>query len=243
MHPDPTPNRRLRPFFSLDLLLLLAVLIIVAGTFAFIKLTDKVTEGSTQDFDNYAILALRRPDHPAIPIGPPWLPEVGRDLTALGGVAVLCLVTLAVTGFLLIGRKYSAAAFLAIATVGGLLLSSTLKHLINRDRPDLVPHLSSVYSSSFPSGHSMLSAVVYLTLGALLARFVTDRRSKLYFLAVALTLTFLVGVSRVYMGVHYPTDVLAGWTAGLVFATLCWLIARYLQGRGAVENPDITSDQ
>src|SRR6478609_3685952 len=122
-----------------------------------------------------------------------------------------------------------------VSSFGGLLISSLLKDIINRPRPQLVPHLSQVYTSSFPSGHSMLSAVVYLTLGSLLARIAPGMMVKLYLIAVALLLTFLVGVSRVYMGVHYPTDVLAGWTAGLVWAILCWLAARRLQIHGAVE--------
>jgi undecaprenyl-diphosphatase len=122
-----------------------------------------------------------------------------------------------------------------VATFGGLILSSLLKGLFERPRPQLVPHLSHVYTTSFPSGHSMLSAVVYLTLGTLLARLVQHRYLKIYFLVLALLLTFLVGLSRVYMGVHYPTDVLAGWTAGLAWASVCWLAARYLQQRGKVE--------
>ena len=125
--------------------------------------------------------------------------------------------------------------FVLAATFCGLVLSTVLKALFNRDRPSLVPHLSEVYTSSFPSGHSMLSAVVYLTLGSLLARLVQHRYLKIYFLVLALLLTFLIGVSRVYMGVHYPTDVLAGWTAGLVWASVCYLVARALQKRGAVE--------
>jgi undecaprenyl-diphosphatase len=126
-----------------------------------------------------------------------------------------------------------------IATLGGFVLSSILKHSYHRPRPNLVVHLSAVYTTSFPSGHSMLSAVVYMTLGTLLANFVTERRVKFYFVSVAMVLTFLVGVSRVFMGVHYPTDVLAGWSAGLAWALLCWMAARYLQRRGAVEK-DIT---
>ena len=216
-------------------IVLVAVLLIVGGTWGFIALADEVREGDTQRFDDWAVRAMRRADDPSWPIGPHWLPEVGRDLTALGGVAVLSLTTAFVAGYLLIVRKYHAMWLVLAATLGGLLISTLLKHLIDRARPDLVHHLSHVYTSSFPSGHSMLSAVVYLTLGALLTRLASERRVKLYFLAAALLLTFLVGVSRVYMGVHYPTDVLAGWTAGLVWALLCWLVARYLQRRGAVE--------
>ena len=216
-------------------IVLVAVLLIVGGTWGFIELADEVREGDTQRFDDWAVRAMRRADDPSRPIGPHWLPEVGRDLTALGGVAVLSLTTAFVAGYLLIVRKYHAMWLVLAATLGGLLISTLLKHLIDRARPDLVPYLSHVYTSSFPSGHSMLSAVVYLTLGALLTRLASERRVKLYFLAAALLLTFLVGVSRVYMGVHYPTDVLAGWTAGLVWALLCWLVARYLQRRGAVE--------
>lgn len=216
-------------------IVLVAVLLIVGGTWGFIELADEVRDGDTQRFDDWAVRAMRRADDPSRPIGPHWLPEVGRDLTALGGVAALTLTTAFVAGYLLIVRKYHAMWLVLAATLGGLLISTLLKHLIDRARPDLVPHLSHVYTSSFPSGHSMLSAVVYLTLGALLTRLSSERRVKLYFLAAALLLTFLVGVSRVYMGVHYPTDVLAGWTAGLVWALLCWLVARYLQRRGAVE--------
>jgi undecaprenyl-diphosphatase len=219
-----------------SVIVLLAVLLVVAGTWGFIALTDEVKEGDTQRFDDWAIRVLRRADDPATPIGPTWLHEAGRDVTALGGVTVLSLVTLAVVGYLLMVKKYGAMWLALIATSTGLILSSVLKHFIARDRPELVPHLSHVYTSSFPSGHSMLSAVVYMTLGALLARIAPGWTVKLYFIGVALLLTFLIGVSRVYMGVHYPTDVLAGWTAGLVWAILCWLVARWLQRRGTVEN-------
>jgi undecaprenyl-diphosphatase len=221
-----------------DLVLLLALLAVVCGVLAFFAIADAVREGETRKFDESILRALRDPANPADPVGPPWVEEAGRDLTALGGVAVLFLLTLAVLGFLLLARKYHAALLLLIATLGGLLLSVLLKGHYERPRPNVVPHLSHVRSASFPSGHSMLSAVVYLTLGALLARLVERRRLKIYCVAVALLLTFLVGVSRVYMGVHYPTDVLAGWAAGLAWAVLCWLVTRYLQRRGAVEKPE-----
>ena len=218
-----------------ELLVLLAVLVVVAGIWGFIVLADAVSEGRTQCFDESVLRALRRPDDPAIPIGPRWMEGVGRDLTAMGDVSVLLLTTLAVTGFFLLDGKFAAMGFMLAAVTGGLTVSSLLKAGFERPRPDVVPHLSQVYTSSFPSGHSMMSAVVYLTLGTMLARMVTERRLKFYFLGVALVLTALVGISRVYMGVHYPTDVLAGWTAGLVWATLCWLAARKLQRRGSIE--------
>jgi undecaprenyl-diphosphatase len=169
--------------------------------------------------------------------------EVGRDLTAMGGIAVLTLMISAVVGYLLLRQAHGAMWLVICATLGGLIVSTLLKGLFERERPSLVPHLSHVSSSSFPSGHSMLSAVVYLTLGALLGRLVEGNILKAYFLFVGLTLTTLVGLSRVYMGVHYPTDVLAGWSAGLAWAVLCWLIARWLQRRGTVERADIATDE
>ncbi len=228
--------RRLRAWGGgIEPLVLVALLFVVAAVWAFIGLADQVFEGETQAFDDRVLIALRQPDNPAQPVGPVWLAEVGRDITALGGVAVLVLVTLAVAGYLALSRRYGMLVFVLVATCGGLAISQALKWAFERPRPEVVPHLSAVYTSSFPSGHSLMSAVVYLTLGSLLTRVVRQRRVKLYFLSLALVLTGLVGVSRVYMGVHYPTDVLAGWMMGLGWAALCWTVARWLQRRGAVE--------
>jgi undecaprenyl-diphosphatase len=223
---------------SQEIVVFVGLAIAVGGVWAFVELADEVVEKSTESIDKRIVRAMRLPNQPDVKRGPRWLHEVGRDITALGGVAVLSIVTGLVAGFLMMRRQYHAMWFVLIATAGGLIVSSTLKWIVDRPRPDVVPHHSYVTSSSFPSGHSMLSAVVYLTLGVLLARFVTGRRFRIYFLTVALLLTFLVGVSRVYMGVHYPTDVLAGWTAGLVWAVLCWLVARHLQRRHTLERPD-----
>lgn len=214
---------------------LAALLVLVLSVWGFVSLADEVREGDTLRFDEWAVRVLRQADDPSHPLGPRWLVEVGRDITALGGVAFLSLLTLAVLGYLLLQRMHGAAVLVAGATLSGLGMSLLLKWLFHRPRPELVPHLSHVYTSSFPSGHAMLSATVFLTLGALLGRFVHAWRMKAYFLLVAVVLTVLVGISRVYMGVHYPTDVLAGWAAGLAWALLCWLIARVMQKRGTVE--------
>lgn len=218
-----------------ELSVLIALLIVVGGCWAFIEIADEVIEGDTDAFDRWAVMALRRPDDPATPIGPSWMPEVGRDMTALGGVTVLACLTITVAVYLWLRRMYGAMWLVIAATTGGLIATSLLKYLVDRPRPDVVPHLSIVHTSSFPSGHSMMAATVYLTLGALLGRFVSEMRLRAFFLGVAVILTLMVGFSRVYMGVHYPTDVLAGWSAGLAWATLCWIIAKRLQQRGAVE--------
>jgi undecaprenyl-diphosphatase len=218
-----------------ELIVLMLLLVVALAIWAFVAIAEKVEAGTTDRFDEWAVRAMRLPDDPATPIGPAWLAEVGRDLTALGGVAVLTLLTMAVAGFLWLRRMFGAMWLVLASTVGGFLVTTVLKHWFDRPRPSVVPHLSLVSTSSFPSGHSMLAATVYLTLGALLGRLVRQRRLRAYFLIVALVLTFLVGASRVYLGVHYPTDVLAGWTAGLAWALSCWLVARALQHRGAVE--------
>ena len=216
---------------------LLAMLLVVAGTWCFIALAEEVREGATQEFDFWAVRILRQPDRPELPRGPQWLAEVGRDVTALGSTMVLSLLVVAVAGFLYLRRNYRTMWLVLIAAVSGSCLSHLLKFFFARERPDFVPHAATM-TQSFPSGHSMLSAVVYLSLGALLAQMEASRREKAYFLSVALFLTFIIGLSRVYLGVHYPTDVLAGWTAGGVWALLCWQIARWLQRRGRIERAD-----
>lgn len=220
-----------------ELSVLVGLLLLVLAVWAFIAIADEVVDGDTQAFDQWAVESLRVPGQPDVPLGPRWMHEVGRDLTALGGNAVLTLMVAFVAVFLWLRRLYGAMWLVIISTLTGLVISTSLKLFFERERPSVVGHLSYVVTHSFPSGHSMLSAVVYLTLGALMGRFVESWRIKAYFLLVAMALTLLVGVSRVYLGVHYPTDVLAGWSAGLAWAVLCWLTARYLQRRGTVEEP------
>lgn len=213
----------------------LSLSVLALGTWVFAEVASEVLEGETQSVDRMLLVAMRNPANLADPRGPAWLEEIGRDLTALGGVAVLSLLTVGVVGHLLLARKPRAAVFVTASMLGAVALSLALKQLFGRPRPDLVAHWSHVSTSSFPSGHSMLSAAGYLTLGALLARLQTNLLLKAYVLLWALFLSFLVGVSRVYVGVHWPTDVLAGWAAGTAWAALCWLTARRLQRRGRVE--------
>jgi undecaprenyl-diphosphatase len=214
---------------------LITLSVVVCCLWIFAEIADEVLAGSTQTVDEQILLALRNSADLSDPLGPKWLEEVARDTTALGGVAVLVFLSLAVGGFMLLDGKLRMLLFTWGAVGIGLIFSTVLKELFDRPRPDLVPHGSYVYTASFPSGHSMLAAIVYLTLGALLARSQGRKVVKAYLLLLASVLTIAVGISRVYLGVHWPTDVLAGWTAGTAWALLCWTIARSLQKSRAVE--------
>jgi undecaprenyl-diphosphatase len=223
-----------RPF-ALHHLTSVALLILGLGLFTFIGIADEVLEGDTLRFDRWLLLALRAPGDPGDPLGPAWAEEMFRDFTALGGIGVLSLLTLASVGYLWLQGLRRVAGFVLTAILGGLLLSLALKTGFDRPRPDLVSHGSMVYTSSFPSGHSMLAAVVYLTGGALLAVVHSARRVRVYLIGCSVLATLLVGVSRVYLGVHWPSDVLAGWAAGAAWAAACWLAAHWLQERGRIE--------
>lgn len=195
----------------------------------FVEIADEISEGEGEVdwFDRGVLLALRTAD-PADPIGPRWFELAIADITALGGFAVLALLTLLAVGYLAMLRKWPEAVMLLVATIGGTAISEGLKLTFARARPDLVAHVVETTSMSFPSGHAMLSAATYLTLGALLAHAQEKRRLRGYIIGAAILVTFLIGVSRIYLGVHWPTDVLAGWCLGAAWALVCWAAAAWL---------------
>ncbi|HET7394658.1 MAG TPA: phosphatase PAP2 family protein [Candidatus Binatia bacterium] len=215
---------------------LIALFVSVGALLVFAEFVDRVVEGDTRAFDESVLLAFRDPNNPSHSIGPAWLQIMFRDITPLGGYAVVLLISLAVIGYLLMDGKRGAALWVLVSVSGGAVISNLLKLAIERPRPDLVARLVEVNTSSFPSGHATLAAVTYLTLGALLSRVEARRRAKVYVLTVAVVLTVLIGVSRIYLGVHWPTDVLAGWCVGAAWAMLCWRIALALQRSGKVES-------
>jgi undecaprenyl-diphosphatase len=201
----------------------------------FALLASEVAEGETRVFDERILLLFRTPGDLSRAIGPPWLKEAMRDITALGGTSVLTIIVAGTVGFLGVSGLRHAAIMVLVSVLSGVLLSNSLKAGFSRIRPDLIPHDSAIYTASFPSGHTTLSAVVYLTLGALLCRTQSRLSLKVYILSVAAFLTLIVGVSRVYLGVHWPTDVIAGWMLGSTWALLCWFVMLWLQSRGEVE--------
>ena len=223
-----------RPRDREELRILLGAVALLALVWIVAVLAGNVLSGDTRQFDEWVLRSLRRADDPRRLRGPDWLIMVAEDITALGGPTVLGLTVLAVTGYLFLHGLYRNGLFIFIASAGGWVLNSTLKQLFARTRPDIVPHLREVGTSSFPSGHALTSAAVFLTLGALLMRIAEGRLAKYYCVVIAMAVTFLVGTSRVFLGVHYPTDVVAGWLIGMSWALLCWMVERMLERRGGL---------
>jgi len=218
--------------------ILLAGLVVAGGLWGFVELMEVARAGTPRSFDAEILLAFRQAGQPNVPIGPLWLEGATRDITSLGSASVLVLITAATIIYFLLVRRWATALLIFVAVAGGQVLSSLLKVGIDRPRPELVSHLVTETSLSFPSGHAMLSAVTYLTLGSLAARFLPGRVAKVYVLSLSVLVAILVGISRIYLGVHWPSDVLAGWCAGFAWAMLCWLVARLLQRREALPDEE-----
>lgn len=211
---------------------LVALVLTLALLAGFVLVLVNVLDGDLDGFDQWLVTWLRAADEGRQPLGPAWLRTFFIEITHLGGTVSLGLATAIVAGLLAFERRYRPALLVLVAVLGGTVLSSALKLGLDRPRPDLVPHLVDVVSPSFPSGHAMLSTVVYLTLGLLLARFEFARPgTRLYVVGSALALVLLIGASRVYLGVHWPSDVLAGWCLGAAWAIGCLLAADRLAAR------------
>ncbi len=212
----------------LELRFLGGVLAAASAMWLFIEVAEEVVEGDARAIDTAILMFFRTPADPADPVGPRWLEDLARDLTALGSPVVLGIIVGVTCLFLLLAGRHRTSLFVLGATASGGIASTLLKLSFNRPRPDLVPHTLYVSSASFPSGHAMISALVYLTLGALVARLVRGRRLKLYVLSVAVLLSGLVGLTRVYLGVHWPSDVVGGWAAGAAWALGWWAAAQLI---------------
>ncbi|WP_173931944.1 phosphatase PAP2 family protein [Chelativorans sp. Marseille-P2723] len=203
--------------------------ILASGLYAFLAIADEVAEGEIHALDEQIFLAFRDPVDPSLPLGPEWMQEVALEITALGGYPVIILSLAVLTGFLLVTRRYGPALYAGLSVTLGWLVSQFSKAYFARPRPDLVEHLDKVHTASFPSGHAMMSTVVFLTLSALVIRFFDDMRVRIYVVVVALLISFIVGLTRIYLGVHWPSDVAAGWALGGAWASLTWLVSAALQ--------------
>jgi undecaprenyl-diphosphatase len=177
-------------------------------------------EGGANSVDHMLMLALRTPGALDDPIGPKWFEDVMRDMTGLGGIGVVIGSSLVFAGYLALRRRFVDVGVLAASVIGAQLVSAVIKHWVERPRPDLVSHEAAIYSASFPSGHTLMATTVYLTFAMLIAADFPERRVRDYLLGVAWVVSFAVGASRIYLGVHWPSDVLAGWCIGAL-----WMLA------------------
>ncbi|MGA0606741.1 phosphatase PAP2 family protein [Phenylobacterium sp. VNQ135] len=218
----------LRRFETRALLIFMAA---IGAVWAFFSIAEEVAEGETHAVDERLILLFRNPADLNDPIGPRNVEEAVRDITALGGFTVVTLATIVGVLAFAFHRRWRHAAVLLGTVLLAEFSSETTKALYSRPRPDIVPHGAYVYSGSFPSGHSTLSAATFLTLAVLISSLEPHRRTKALVYVLALALLVTIGVSRVYLGVHWPSDVLAGWCLGAAWAFLAWVVLRAVGGR------------
>ena len=231
---------RLEWLRAADLRLLAELAAIALLIVAFVWIGSAIGELDPGAFDRAILLALRHA--PDDPIGSRDVEVAVMHLSALGSGAVTTLIVLIAIAFFALAGRWRYALLVAACALGTLLAMELLKSLYARSRPTVVTQLDPPGGLSFPSGHSMISAALYLTLGVLIARAMPTRRLRVFAIATAAFLAILVGLSRIYLGVHYPTDVLGGWTAGLTWALICGVAVRHLGKRRAGGVPETGDD-
>jgi undecaprenyl-diphosphatase len=210
---------------------LIGLILAAAALLSFLEIADDMAEGDTEAIDRRLIMLLREPGDVNNPIGSRNIEEAVRDITALGGTTLVLVVTLvAVLAFVFHKRRIHGLV-MGGAVLAAWASSQATKALYGRPRPDLVPHEAYVYSASFPSGHSTMSTAAFLTLAMLVASLESKRRSKALAYGLAAFVVVGVGFSRVYLGVHWPSDVLAGWCLGAAWALAGWLALRAMGGQ------------
>ncbi|MCO6392816.1 phosphatase PAP2 family protein [Aliihoeflea aestuarii] len=194
-----------------------------SGVTGFLVIVALKYAGALDRIDEVVLVALRAVDDRTAPIGPSFLEQAVVQFTALGGYTVMGVVVIVATGALILSQHRRLAAILPTAFLSAIALENLLKSIFARPRPDIVGHLVETHSMSFPSGHAMVGAVMWLTLGAIVAHLAHRSALRRYALVVALAMAFLLGLSRLYLGVHWPSDILAGWALGVAWAALILL--------------------
>jgi len=238
--------RRALRFARSEIAAVTALFVVAVGTAAFADLAEDMTEGDGQMFDQAVLAAMRPNADPSDAWGPWWLEEAAADLTSLGGIAVLSLFATIVVVFLFMQRKRLSALLLLFGLGGGVALGEGLKAGFEGDRPPQVYQAVDTINASFPSGHALLSAVFYLSIAVMLTRAFPERHFKAFVLGVGILLTLIVGMTRIYLGAHWATDVLAGWSVGAAWSMALWLVAyslQRLQASRAGHTPVLPSDE
>jgi undecaprenyl-diphosphatase len=198
----------------------------VSSALVFVHIAEEFLEGETAQSDRAILLVFRTPGDFSVPIGPPWLLQSAIDISALGGFTVIFLVTAVASGFVILAGRWRALVILLASIGGASLLNELLKAHFDRARPNIATHLAQSWSSSFPSGHAMISTAAYLTIAAIVSETQPSRPVRIYLIVLATLLAVLIGVSRIYLGLHWPSDVVAGWAGGAAFALCFWIATR-----------------
>ncbi|MBH0112856.1 phosphatase PAP2 family protein [Novosphingobium sp. YJ-S2-02] len=219
---DRLPSRPSAPSANARRLYLIAAVLCWAG---FVTVAWMVLSGRSTSLDQAGLLFWR--DSDLRPIGPPRLLEAVRDVTALGGTLLRNLFALGAVVALVFMHMRREAALLGLTVAGGLVVNAVLKVLVGRDRPEITLHLTEAGGASFPSGHSFGSAVVYMSIALAFSMFARRRKVRATIIASAVAVTFAVAWSRVWLGVHWPTDATAGWLGGMAWT---FSAAALLQG-------------
>jgi undecaprenyl-diphosphatase len=225
---------RLRSARVPELRILLVLFFATGALWLFEEIHENFVREGGRSIDTDILMMFRSGADRTDPIGPPWVEELARDFTALGGVGVLTLVTVGSALFLRLAGRGRMALLVLATTAGGFAITQALKAGFERSRPDVLLHEVHAYTASFPSGHAAMSAITYLTLGALIARELSAFRLKLFVMLVCAAVTLLVGVSRIYLGVHWPSDVLGGWSLAAGWSLFCWAGASWFKKRKTV---------
>lgn len=202
-------------------------LILILCLLAFAELVRELQVGQAEHVDAFLVGTLNRMPGFAPDLTTPWVREFFRDLTSLGGEIFLVLFVLAVAIYWGLRTNFWAALHIVWPFAIGFLIMVGLKGLFERERPAFDDETIHVSLASFPSGHAMMSMIAFLWLAVLVGRLDPTRRGRAFLIGIALLVTFLVGLSRVYFQVHHPTDVMAGWAAGAAWVAFCCLIDRW----------------
>lgn len=210
------------PRFELRALILITI--VVAAAWGAVEVADLLRDGN-RSLDEAMLSVFRSSSDRTNPIGSRGVEDISRNVSSLGSNAVLIFVCLIVLAYLLAQGSKKASALVVASIVGSLGISFVLKLFFNRPRPDLFVESVHVTTSAFPSGHAMVSMSVYLLFAALLARLDSRGWVKIFFLASAVIINLVIGITRLHLGTHWPTDVLSGWAIGAAWTTLCWLTA------------------
>jgi undecaprenyl-diphosphatase len=228
---------RVRSFYAaVGIFVTVGALLALAGTWGFAALAVHVRSGATQTFDD-AVLRWVAAHQLS------WLRVAMLQVTELGTGVVVMMVVAVASLFLWLTRHKHSASLLLVTTAVGILINSMLKDVFHRTRPSIFPSGVEVFSSSFPSGHSMSAAIVYGTVAYLAARLQRRHWSRVVTAVIALVLIFLIAASRIYLGVHYPSDTLAGMIIGFAWAAFCMATLEAVQMVARRRAPEVLQDE